>query len=279
MPNFDTPKRRTEMPFSRTDVFPNAVADVQILFTGLLLLTPDDTGGCYVGVDNVAPDHELTINVTARGTGQVLATLPGSLNLPLLITVDPPTGNGVLKYTSLPEPFERTYDRDPRDIRWSVDFKRLNPKMGIDYEKITPGITVTDGLLYSAEDTNPAQMEVDLIAPDGTVIDWLRVGAVIGMNIYLQPGQTVLFEWNNSDGPQKLVLPQPDSIGSGYDVAISNDPPAGAPYHNDFKAYYNIITNVPPELEYDLIFIPSNLTVGQTQEQPCMSGLGDGGGG
>jgi hypothetical protein len=264
------------MHFTRTDTFPTALADVQILFTGLLLLVPQDDGSCLAGVDHVAPDHELTINVTERGTGTSVATLPGSLQLPLLITIDPPTRGAVAKYTSLPEPFDRTDTRDLRDIRWSIDFKTLYPQMGVQTDKVTPGITLTDGLLYTATPTDPNDVTPELVAPDGSLTDLHRIGAVIGANIYLEQGQSVLLEWTTGAGPQQLRLPQPKNVGGGYAISIANEPPEGAPVHNDFQEYYNIITNVRPDQEYDLVFIPKSPALGLTLRQPCASGLGDG---
>lgn len=271
------------MPFKPNvdHTFPTTSPDVEIRFSGLLLLIPalrSDLGtNCVVG-SLQAPNHDLKIAVTDRGSFSPVPTPTGRpITTPLQIYAG---DSGVTKFVStlVATPLPGTERDDRKDFRWSVDFKALHPDStpASNPGRLNLAVTIKDGLLFTAIPTDPGRVAVMLKHPSTGRKHWNRIAAEIGAHIQLAPMQSLTLEWNDQ-GTQRLQLSKGGGTGQGYLVRIDNLP-ADATAHDDFEAYYDFaIDTFDPH--YDLNFYRRiGVEAGEGVDAPCMPGTCDGDG-
>lgn len=263
------------MPFTNTGsfTFPPNLADVQILFSGLLLLYPTGSD-CSVGALNAA-GHKLSFAITERGTGQPVP-LPAPIKPPLTIRVS--TSRGVTKFVSSSvRPFPGSERDDKRDLRWAVDLKGLHVS-ATPSTALVPAATLKDGVIFTAAITDPLKLAVKVQNPSVPDLkDWNRIGAEIGANIYLQGSDKLLLDWTDSQGiVRNLTLPQATTSGGGYLISIDNGP-IDSSVHDDFDLYYDGVSGVTGPQRFHLLFFNVHPTRANV-DAPCMSGVLDGDG-
>lgn len=270
------------MPFTPNadNTFPSAPADVDIRFSGLLLLIPTVRASgtnCTVGVLK-APAHTLKISVKDNGTlGEVPTATP--IKTPLKIYAG---DGGVTKFVStvVTTPFpgiEETDISKRKDFRWSVDLKALHPNSSpaSNPARLDLAIEIRDGLLYTAGRTDPGRLAIHLKPPVGPRKHWNRIAAEIGAYIQLAAMQSLTLEWVHEGIQQRLLLAKGGGTGQGYTVHIDNGPD-DSKKHDDFEAYYAYgidTSDEPYELNFYRI-IPKE--GGFTTDAPCMPGGYDG---
>jgi len=271
------------MPFkpNADTTFPAGPADVEIRFSGLLLLIPTTRTGqdtnCVVGALQ-APQHTLRIVVRDKGTlGEVPTPTGRPITTPLRISS---ADAGVTKFVSTPvaTPFPGLEGNSLKDFRWSVDLKALNrdatPATSPDRLKLA--VTITDGLLFTAVPTNPARIAVMLRHPSTGRKPFNRVAAELGAFIQLAAMQSLTLEWNDQ-GTQRLELAKGSGSGAGYLVRIDNMPD-DATEHDDFEAYYDFGIDTS-EAHFGMDFYRRiGLEGGENVDAPCMPGTTDGDG-
>lgn len=272
------------MPFkpNADNVFPVAPADVEIRFTGLLLLIPTvraDAGtNCVVGALQ-ASAHSLKISVRDKGT---LAEVPTAVPITFPMTISSADA-GVTKFVSTPVavPFPGIEEADPnkiKDFRWSVDLKALhqNSSPATSSGRLRTVVTLKDGLLFTAGRTEPDEHAIHLVPPVGQRKCLNRIATETGAYIKLAVGQKLNIEWDNQ-GARKLELPTAATSGLGYTIQIENLPTNSAK-HDDFDAYYQYaIDTVDQHFKlnvYNIIRKDSGAGV----DAPCMPASSDGDG-
>jgi hypothetical protein len=263
--------------------FPAAPPDVDIRFSGLLMLIPalrpDQGTDCIVGVLQ-APDHSLTISVKDNGTfGDVPTPTGRPITTPVRIYA---ADTGVTKFVSTPVaiPFPGIEEADLnkiRDFRWSVDLKALHPNSApaSNPARLSLAVRITDGLLYTAARTDPGRLAVHLKSASGPRKCLNRLAAEIGAYIKLAGMQKLTLEWNDQ-GVQRMSLPTASASGQGYTVRIDNLP-IDRKKHDDFAAYYDYAIDTL-DARYELSFYRIIEEGGANVDAPCMPGGSDGDG-
>ena len=271
------------MPFKpNADInFPAGNPDVELRFSGLLLLIPTTRTGqdtnCVVGALQ-APQHVLKIVVVDRGT---LSEVPTPTGRPITTPVRIFSADaGVTKYvsTEVATPFPGIEGNNLKDFRWSVDLKALhqNATSATTADRLKLAVTLTDGLLFTAIPTNPGRLAIMLRRPNGSRTHLNRIAAELGAFIRLGDAQGLTLEWNDQ-GNQRLQLMKGGGSGQGYVVRIDNLP-SDPTEHDDFEAYYDfaIDTNDP---RFGLDFYRRiGAEGGENVDAPCFSGTMDGDG-
>lgn len=274
------------MPFNNFDSanFRQEIPDVQILFTGLLLLRPEPASGtvtkCLAGI--IKDDHhELTIEVTDSNDEPIPIPGdlgPGPITSPLNMFVVDSSGNpiavrGVQKFRwTSGTPEDESNHR--LDARWAVDLKAFHggATPSPDREKIKFDIELREGLLHTARRTDTRRLKIDLVKLNGTTRDWKRLAQVVAANIYLDAGNRLALEWQG--GAKRWLLNKGGLDGSPYRVYIDNGPKDDLA-HEDLEHHYRGLNDVaPPHFQFRFFSVGLRASV----DAPCMPTLLDGDG-
>lgn len=272
------------MPFNATQVFPSEDPgpDVQIFLHGLLMLFPDQNGACQVGVHRLSVQHKLSVEVRAKGTvppDPPLLRLAGTLDSAgLKISVDSEAPPGVSKFVTGNGEFDRDdQNNDPRDFRWSLDLQTLDPlqpPMLLEESGISPVITIKDGLLYTARQTNPLNVQVALTNVGNPDTPLMSVARIIGANIYLKEGENLILSWYGEGKDQFLAIPRKKALDRPALIYIDNSPslmPSGRPDHSELAEYFKVISNATPATRrFDVDFQLVGTNPHGTDRAPCM---------
>lgn len=264
------------MAFTVTHTPPDINSTVTVKFAGQLLLRPNGTSMCDIGINRLAQKHDFHLMLIVNKPG-----LPATL---LRLTTGPLTGPGAVTITKSPpgagfKVFTKdagTFDRanaanSTLDYRWTVDLQELHP--GVDFnEGARPLATLNDGVLYtsnlSREGLNPA-----LVRP-GERKDLIRLASDFSAAMDLPAGAVLLMAWNEFGKPKTFSLPRPasiDPVGTRYTVVLLNDPPAvdDTP-HDELDFYYRVLQigsdPVPAGQRWKLIFDIAP----KSDEIPCL---------
>ena len=275
------------MPFNATQEFPpdppdGPGPDVQIFLHGLLMLSPDQNGACQVGVHRLSIQHKLSVEVRVKGTvppDPPLLRIAGTLDSAgLKIGVDSAAPPGITKFVSDNGEFNRDdVNNDPRDFRWSIDLQTLDPlqpPMLLEKSGISPVITIKDGLLYTARQTNPLNVDVKLTKGGNLDKTLKSVARIIGANIYLKEEENLILTWFAEGKNQTLVIPRKKAADRPALIYIDNSPslmPSGKPDHSEFAEYFKVIPNATPATkQFDVDFTLLGTNPQGTDRAPCM---------
>jgi hypothetical protein len=262
------------MPFTETHTAPKTDSKVTIKFAGLILLRPNGTTNCDIGIHRFAPSHmiQALLIVNKPGLPPTLIRLTtGPLTSDLTITVNPPN-TGFRVYTKDDNPFDPlNANNDKLDYRWSVNLFKLNP--GIDFfdEGTKPMATLNDGILYTSNLSKEGIKPVLVRGMERK--EMLFLAADLSASIEL-PGQAFLaMSWREFGKPKTLRLPRDidKNINATYTIVLLNDPPSIEPAaHDELGLYYDVVRKngqeVPKEERWQLIYENAP----KSDEIPCL---------
>ncbi|HEU4765902.1 MAG TPA: hypothetical protein VFS77_00970 [Pyrinomonadaceae bacterium] len=276
------------MPFKAIGKLPEEPPSVRILLTGQLILRPNDTSvACEVFVNRSAPNHHLTVEVREKAAGKadvILMRHYGALGF-----LDPANrveGMQILRRLSGedPEPFSKveqysgpaTDYAEPLNLALDLNDKRFFPgkKLLIDHECARPSIMIRDGIFHTAAKTSN-DIEVHLMQGERPVRKLPAFASVIGANVYLNNGESLILRWCEMAVPRTLTLEKPPK-GVSYEVFIINDPlyddPREGRSHDELGEYYKILPSVDTS-ERLAVKVKFPATVAATKgsaKAPCM---------
>lgn len=255
--------------------------DVEVTFTGLLLMRFDSDGkGFRAGVVQTE-FHRLRISIELRNANKKLIEKwehSGPLANDLWIDVQNPVEPGLSAYkhgAALNR--VKTPSAQKKDFRWIMDLQLFHEnKLAVNDEAVNRGIYLNNGTFFA--DTlfktksplslsrkkdfhlpggaSEAGIVVDPTEPKAVIIQTLA--EIVGANIYLkQDGGKVQLRWGNQSNlfPD---LPKPKA-GEQYKIIVNNDccfgeePQGFNGRVSDLPMYYKVITNVPEEEIPDLL--------------------------
>jgi len=302
------------MAFTPTNQLPNN-PDVRVFFSGLMLLrAAPDSQTCEAFVHRSAPDHQLTIEVRQKQAGKpdqirmrhvgplmyALATLPPSPppapqihGMVIQVQTAP---KGVRAYNGLIASTEGDAVGG-KAINFQDNLLHDGRVAGVDLLGGRPSILLNDGVFYTADKTDPADViELTRVgASAGTSSVFLQpIASLIGANIYLDDGDRVLVRFQAQGLPEQVdLIKRPAASGISYEIYIINDPlfestSPSVPPHDEFKEYYKILLATPPSGsppgtlpdqfpladQFRLKITPADPHRGSTRT-PCMSGIID----
>ena len=264
------------MPFSTTATTPDTNARVTVKFAGLMLLKPNASNGCDIGIHRRSDTHTLQVIVVVSRPDRpptLIRLVTGPLNQPFAINVTPDPGTGVRAFERGPEPFDRSSTRNSDlDFRWAIDMQEYHP--GVDFnDGARPIATLNAGTLYTP---NLTRVELSPELVRGTTRKQLhRFSADLAAAIDL-PGamNRVELSWRVESGERRtLNLPRRnDPRGTTYTVTFLNDPPViNAAAHDELAHYYDVLevkgSEIPPDDRFSMAITLGDPT---TDEIPCM---------
>jgi hypothetical protein len=282
------------MPYNSSPTLPNS-PDVKIFLTGQLILEPDSAGRqCRVGVNRNALNHQFSMEVRQKMVGDdipdiILWRHIGTLMPGGVAIGKEPSSNDVRKFVPTPS-FLRNARQDDRDFRWIVDlasYEFHNGKVRINELGTQPNIQINDGTFYTALRTDPNKLKVKRTAENLEELDLYSIASLIGVNIYLDPGQQCKLAYSYLNETKELPLDKP-SAASGvkcYEIWINNNPVdilPNEPTGFELKEYYKVVDKVTVHDEetenfvhYELHFETNNNTEPDpasfgTPTIPCM---------
>jgi hypothetical protein len=272
--------------------------DVRIFFSGLMILDPaDDNQSCEVFVHRAAPNHQLTIEVREkRKQGPDLIKMRHVGPLPYALSApdfenDPPIHGMTIAVKTHPKGI-RAYRGQP-----SAEGEALNLAINLDGEDFhngttgpidmlsgRPSILLNDVVLYTADKTS-SNLAIDLKKNGQQVRPLPPFASLIGGNIYLDEGDSVVVTWMVQGMLEELKLSKP-AKGTSYEIYIVNDPlyesdSMSVPAHDEFKEYYKLLPEIALEHQFRLEVKPKDgvnpamLDRGSTKT-PCMAVIIDG---
>lgn len=264
------------MPFSTTTNIPATNAKVTVKFAGLMLLKPNASNGCDIGIHRLSDTHSFQVILVVSkpdGPPSLVRLVTGALTQPFAINVTEP-GNGVKAFTTKNiETFDRNSNRiSELDFRWAIDMQQLH--QGADFNGgARPIATLNAGTLYTSNLTR-ADLNPELV--NGTKRTALpRFSADLAAAIELSNTSSVELSWTPDTGDRrKLTLPRPqDPSKTTYMVALLNDPPApilSALSHDELALYYEVLEvngqPIPSSSRFRIAYNGSPTT----DEIPCM---------
>lgn len=262
------------MPFSPTTTALLTNSTVTVKFAGLMVLKPDATNGCEIGIHRFTNTHTFQVILVINKPNlppTLLRLINGPLTRDLTVRVLPDPGTGVQVFTPTPDPFVRT---DPNnhllDFRWSVNMLPQHPTADTN-DGAKPVVKLTAGILYTPNLTRPNLGPI-LVQPT-TTTPLFRLAAELAAAIDLQPGSTVELSWFELGKKETYTLPRPaalDPVGTTYTIALVNDPLISTPAHEELDLYYRILEDGGQQIDpnhrcrIDFTSSPSS------DEIPCM---------
>ncbi len=268
------------MPFTQVQAMPNKPPTVRIFMTGQLMLQPDaESSACEVFVNRSAPNHHLTIEVREKRNDQPDEILMRHYGPLAFRDMDPPVegllierepAGSVSMYTGKWSKFGDALTA-AIDLR-SEEFHASN-ELRIDVESTRPSIMIQDGIFHTAART-PDKLKMKLTRGKEQR-DMPSFATLIGANIYLEQGESLLLSWREMGIKKTLSLIKSDD-GATYEIYIINDPlyenPEAAKVHDELAEYYKVLPTVPTHerLKLDVVFPQTAPAERGTSRTPCM---------
>jgi hypothetical protein len=280
------------MPFNNYDSpdFPPEIADVEISFTGLMILRPAMEGRVQICEAGMIIDsaHKRLIEVTDSRGEALPVPSGGEIKRPLKIYRADRAGNpiptGVTKFRSIRRPFDGSESDHRLDFRWAVDlgaFHRAAPLRPDPVKVNFNDVKLKDGMLYTARRTDRRRLSVRLYRPGAAAdVPWNRISAFLGANIYLQAGTSVVLEWEDG-GTKKWTLNKGGLDGGPYRILIDNGPNNPRFPHDELGLHYNAMNPVLPyPQQFHLVFGAGSgdPALIASVDAPCMPSVLDGDG-
>ncbi|MFL6210832.1 MAG: hypothetical protein ACJ74W_18430 [Pyrinomonadaceae bacterium] len=295
------------MPFRLRDLatVPSDVPDVEIFFSGQLLLRSEDSATCEVAVNQLATNHVLTIEVRTKVAGK-----PDIIRMRHVGPLNFRQREGMLieLSTSVASPAAwscRTFDPinyesgdlfDPRDVppknppnedfRWILNLEgplfhrtEFNPPIFNSHHVIR-----LRGGEYFFRTAMKASGVFDFKRTGGGLGDvrFKRIGAVARASVFLAPeGQAVVMKWQSLDQEREYVLTLEKGANTTHEIYINNSPLYLEPppveqldQHDELKEFYKVLsaTPIPDAARFKLVpALPLNLNSDSVSD----SGLAD----
>lgn len=258
------------MPFGKrllTQPFPSVPPDVEMYFHGQLLLRSDNSAMCEVGINPVASNHVLTVEVRRKQLNKpdlILMrhvgplnfrrpTTPGRTEPGMIIEVSNPVattqaawsceGTDMLDYVN-------GTSRYPEDFRWVLNLegnlfhdRELNPSVF----DTTDMIRLQNGeFFFRTAFKSPDRLKYQRRGGNKDPLDLRGIGAIARASVFLVEHQNVLVTWNDGTGDRVLTLTK--SAGFTYEIYVQHTPlfvqPGDATAHDEMTQFYRIIPEV-----------------------------------
>ena len=248
------------MPFKAIEKLPEEPPSVRILLTGQLILRPNETSEtCEVFVNRSAPNHHLTVEVREKTAGQPDVILMRHYG-PLGYLTE---GSRVEGMEILRQPADETAEpvskveqyRGPAtdygealDLAIDLSTKGFHggKKLLIDHECARPSIMIRDGIFHTAAKTSK-DIKAHLMFNERPIRELQAFASVIGANIHLNDGESLILSWREMAVPRTLALKKPPQDVS-YEIYIINDPlyddPREARSHDELAEYYKVLPSI-----------------------------------
>ncbi len=247
-------------------------SDVNIFFHGQLFLRSEDGETCEVGVNPLAINHILSIEVRTKQLGR-----PDLINMrhfgPLHLRSPEGMSIEVLPAVASPRAFkcETTYPIDFRngtgapdnDFRWILNFEGRNfhhPKELLPTVFGTKNVIRLKGGEYFFETAFRANPLMLFNRTGGGLADetFRGIGAIAGARVFLADNQSVVVKWNDDTAERVLTLTRTPNVT--YEIYIENTPlfvqvdPMKLGDHEELVHYYNLIpeSQVPAAARFKL---------------------------
>jgi hypothetical protein len=261
------------MAFTVTHTTPNVNSKATIKFAGLMLLRPNGTKNCDIGIHRFAHTHMFQAMLIVNKPGlppTLVRIITGPLMSDLTITTNPP-GSGFQVFTKDDNPFDpKNLNNHRLDYRWTIDFNARNPGVTTN-DGAQPIATLNDGVLYTSNLSKPG-LKPALVR--GTQKDELAfVAADLSASIELPQGTILLMAWREFGKAKTFLLPRDidKDTGATYTIVLLNDPPGIEPAaHDELAVYYDVLrkgsAEVPREEKWSLIYENAP----KSDEIPCL---------
>jgi len=291
------------MPFQtrQLSTLPTRTPDVEIIFHGQLFLRSEDGRICEVGVNPIATDHELLIEVRTKTPGgrpdQINMRHVGPLDFRspegMSIELVPPADTLAAWKCVTTDAIDRhTGDGSTNDdFRWMLNLegnlfhnKDLHPvvfgtqntiKLHQGEYFFRTGVRAPDRLRYERRGGGLGNE------------DFKRIGAIARASLFLVQNQSLVIRWTEGTEPRTLTLTK-SSDNTTYEVYIENTPkfvvvpnPSDLSAFEELVHFYKVIptAEVSPAAKFTLK--PVDVPAGQTGSPtiPCQVMTLDGPGG
>jgi hypothetical protein len=243
---------------------PGLVPDVKIFFHGQLLLRSEDGTACEVGVNPLATDHVLLVEVRTKTPGKPdlinmkhIGALhfrqPEGMTIELTDVGNVPAPAAWKCITLDPLDYEKGVGAPDEDFRWMLNLEGpLFHKM-----KLKPTVFGTQhviklkgGEYFFHTAAVKAGGSLDLKRTGGgepprTIKGF---GAIASASVFLVENQSILLKWNDGRGERVLTLTK--SKSATYEIYIENTPlfvpadPSNLSKHDELAEYYKVIREV-----------------------------------
>jgi hypothetical protein len=275
-----------------TQPLPTRTPDVEFFFHGQLLLRSDGVS-CEVGVNPIAKDHVLTVEVRVkRADREVERTIPDHVDVIAM------RHNGPLDFRAPEEgkivvPLEgmtvdiveesstiavwKCIGDDPLDLengigRWEEDFRWILNFEGPNFhnQPLDPNVFNTQHVIrlqkgeYFFRTAFRSEGLKYTRTRDGENDAVFRgIGAVARASVFLERDQSVVLNWTDGSEPRQLFLTR-GLPGITYEIYVHNTPPFQPPppdpddlsAYEELVQYYKIIPGIDSAQKFKLV--PSN---------------------
>ena len=269
------------MPFKPYTLPLSDQPDVRIFFHGQLLMRAEGDGSsCEVGVNPLATDHVLSVEVRTKQVGK-----PDLINLRLFgpfnfrqpgmtIAVSSPAGPvGAYKCvgSTAPDPVTGTGGLE-EDFRWILNLesnlfhgKPLNSSVFNSQHTIK----LQDAQYYfETANRADARLEFERTGGGKDPLTLRRIGAIARASVFLAGTQSLLVKWNDGSGKEH-ILPLQKATDITYEIYIENTPlfvEADLQHPEQFEElvhYYRVIPSVASNERFSLTPKPAGTATGQ----------------
>lgn len=245
---------------------PGTAPDVSIFFHGQLFLRSEDGEICQVGVNPLADNHILSVEVRIKQAGKpdlIKMRHFGPLNPRqpegMTIEVSPAADQAhraAWKCISADPINYESGEGDPNDCRWLLNLE--GPHFHKPQELIptvfgTKDVIKLQGGAYYFTTAFRSGTQLKFKRTGGGLADqdFRGIGGAARASVFLQPNQSVLVKWN--DGTQEQVATLTKASGISYEIYVENTPlfvqvdPDNLESYEELVHYYKVIptTQVP----------------------------------
>ena len=260
------------MPFGTrllTQPLPAGAPDVEIFFHGQLLLRSEDSATCEVGINPIASNHVLSVEVRTRMRDQ-----PDLINMrhvgPLHFRRPVPGGPAVqpgMLIEIIPAAntraawacvgtdalnFETGAGRYDEDFRWIMNLegnlfhndKQLNPAVF----GTTDTIKLQGGeYFFRTGFRSPHRLRYERRGGGKAPLNLRRIGAIAQASVYLIQNQSLVLRWNDGVRNRTLTLTK-STEGATYEIYVQHTPlfmnDGEQLGHDELGEFYRVIPEV-----------------------------------
>lgn len=290
------------MVFTPTQQPTSVVPDVKIFFHGQLFLRSEDGKTCEVGVNPLATNHVLSIEVRTKISGALDLDKIDLINMrhfgPLnfrqpgmTIGIDPPQIPYAFKCVSPEVVDPEAGTGPPYDFRWLLN---LEGNLFHHDRQLTPTIfgtqnviTLQDGqFFFDTARRSDARLVFERTGGGKNLATLRRIGAVARANAFLAGNQSVVLQWHDGNRQRELRLTKADSVT--YEIYIENTPlyvqvnpsdlgnPTALALYEELNHYYKVIGEIPAAMQFKLTPKPAPGPQAGSPTIPCQVIILDG---
>ena len=255
---------------------------VEMLFRGLIIITPGAVNTSLIWIHTAPDDHFLIVEIRGKsrrmGDFLILRHTGPITNPPLTVAFDQGSA-GVFAFKPHPRPFDRKTASDRRDLGWTIDLEHAEfHGAALAIAAGTPvSIQMSDGVFFTADVTDERNLDVGRKRGSADYVALRQISTVVCANISPPAGASVVLDRAGVSG-WPITLPRAgDDADTRYRVSIRNDPPVidFQPSHDELERYYELVKmsgggNIPPRDRFELDVRPRRTGGRSTDEIPCM---------